>query len=281
VTFYLFERNSSSDRHTKLFQPIYFLGLSGLKYRKLTVLPTISTGAIRIVGWRAKMQKTLTIYFTSLLLFSSFLAGCSSTRTTIAGDADPIEQFLRDRGGEPLDEDIEQRLARTARDFLGRRNLTVGEQTYRLDCSGTVCAIFAQADCKLTIDVADNRGATASIYASLKQRDLLLTENPRPGDMVFFDNTYDRNRNGQLDDELSHIGIITEVDDHGNIDFVHYGSGEIKENRLNYRLVHMHKNKAGELRNDFIRAKKSSDPTGTHYLAGQLLRGFGRRPNCR
>ena len=36
--------------------------------------------------------------------------------------------------------------------------------------------------------------------------------NPKPGDVVFFDNTYDRNKNKRLDDSLTHIAIVVSVD---------------------------------------------------------------------
>lgn len=226
------------------------------------------------------MKNTALIELAVAIVVAAIYTGCSAAKTETAGPTDPIEQLLRDRENQPLGDDAEYLLAATAREFIDRRDLTVNGRRYRSDCSGTVSAIFAQAGCPLVIDIADERGGTASIYASLNERNLLIEHDPHPGDLVFFDNTYDRNRNGMLDDELSHIGIVTAVDDSGNIDFVHYGSGRIKEGRLNLSFPDKYRDDAGQLLNDYIRVKESSDPPGTRYLTGQLMRSFGRWPPC-
>ena len=42
-------------------------------------------------------------------------------------------------------------------------------------------------------------------------------------EMVFFDNTYDRNKNHRLDDPLTHIAIVVGVDTDETIQMVHLG----------------------------------------------------------
>ncbi len=37
----------------------------------------------------------------------------------------------------------------------------------------------------------------------------------RLGDLVFFDNTYDRNGDGKFDDRITHVGIVVGFDKEG------------------------------------------------------------------
>ncbi len=76
---------------------------------------------------------------------------------------------------------------------------------------------------------------------------------PRPGDLVFFRNTY---RKG-----LSHIGIVDSVED-GTVTFVHRANKGIMRSRLDLRRPH------DRSRNDILR---KGPPRG---LAGELVSGF-------
>ena len=45
---------------------------------------------------------------------------------------------------------------------------------------------------------------------------------PAPGDLIFWHDTYDRNRNGRADDPFTHVGVVEYVVD-GTVLFVHRG----------------------------------------------------------
>jgi hypothetical protein len=57
---------------------------------------------------------------------------------------------------------------------------------------------------------------------------------------------------------------------------VHLVRGGIQRLRMDLRARHVHKDPGPPpvLRNDFLRARTTSDPWRTRYLAGELWRGF-------
>lgn len=90
---------------------------------------------------------------------------------------------------------------------------------YRDDCSGYVSAVASGVG-------VDMDGVVASIYELAVVHDALhWDEVPRVGDLVFFDDTHDRDRDGLWDDELTHIGIVLEVDEDGTATFGQAGLG--------------------------------------------------------
>ena len=52
---------------------------------------------------------------------------------------------------------------------------------------------------------------------------------PMIGDVVFFDNSYDRNRNDRLDDLLTHIAIVVSVDEDETVHMMHLGGSGITD----------------------------------------------------
>jgi hypothetical protein len=91
---------------------------------------------------------------------------------------------------------------------------------------------------------------------------------PRAGDLVFFHDTYDRNRDGKLGDRWTHVALVEEVDGE-RISILHRGGRGII--RLRMDLAHPHDDQD----NDAVRVRTLSDPPGTRYLTGELFAGFG------
>lgn len=86
----------------------------------------------------------------------------------------------------------------------------------REDCSGLVSDILNRAGYYHML------GTVTTIHGWAKENGW-LHKNPDPeiGDVVFFDLTYDSNKNGKRDDRLTHIAVVTSVDDDGTIHMVH------------------------------------------------------------
>jgi hypothetical protein len=158
-------------------------------------------------------------------------------------------------------------VAEAAGDLVGRNKLSVHGQGYRYDCSGFVEAAHAKAGEPV-------RGSTKDLY-ELASRHGVLHKKKRPyiGDVVFFDDSYDRNHNRRRDDELSHIGIVEEVDSDDTIIVVHLSNSGIVRTHMNLRHPDVHRNEAGVTLNDHLRS--TSDRDGGPTLTGQLWRGFG------
>ncbi len=141
-------------------------------------------------------------------------------------------------------------------------------KTYRDDCSGLVCALHARADIDL-----EHRN-TAALFELAKELDVHHRRQvPSPGDVVFFDDTHDRNGNGRLDDDLTHLAVVEKVRDDGTLTLVHRGSKGVSRIWMNLSRPDEHADAEGQVLNSFLRVRTAKDPRGTKYLAGQLWRG--------
>lgn len=155
-------------------------------------------------------------------------------------------------------------LARAAEHYL--QTHPVG---YRSDCSGFVCAAANLVG--LPLD-----GNTQGIWEIAKARGgVHHRKRPDVGDLVFFDQTYDRNRNGRLDDELTHIAIVVEVHEDGRLLLAHGGTSRGRTTLwMDLERPDVRVDEAGVEHNGYLRGKKRSDPKRTKYLSGELWRAF-------
>ena len=137
---------------------------------------------------------------------------------------------------EPQETLVGPKISDIALGLKGQTSLSVNGQSMRFDCSGFVLTVFGLADIKLS-------GNTRSLFEQATQEGRLVTT-PIPGDVVFFDNTYDRNKNQRLDDTLTHIAIVVSVDTDETVQMVHLGgsgitkrggTGDIPQCRLRFQ----------------------------------------------
>lgn len=165
-------------------------------------------------------------------------------------------------------DDQGRKIADAARHYLNHRL-----DGFRDDCSGFVCAASTRAGRPLT-------GNTASLWAVLDEEGQThRRKRPDIGDLAFFDNTYDRNRDGRVNDELTHVAIVLDVDDDGTILLAHGGtSAGRSELRMNLLHPSDHRADDGTVRNDYLRRRRSNDRAGTPHLAGEMWRGFATLP---
>jgi len=160
-------------------------------------------------------------------------------------------------------------VAKAASHYLGTRSLRHGGESFRYDCSGLVMAAHARAGLSLA-------GSSASMLTMAKESGVYhRRKRPWVGDVAFFANTYDRNGNGRLDDPITHVAIVTAVDEDGTVHMVHKGGRGITPLVMNLRQPSDHAGEAGKELNSYLRSRKSSDRNGTRYLAGELWIGFG------
>jgi probable lipoprotein NlpC len=169
-------------------------------------------------------------------------------------------------------------LARAAAKFLGRSRIEASGRRFTYDCSGLARGVYFSAGIDLFDGMEDVRGANGvrMIYRHVRRYGVLHHgPNVRPGDLVFFHNTWDVNGNGRLDDLLTHIGVVEKVETDGTVVFVSRVSGGIERYRLNLRYPDLHKTSDGRIINDYMRQRRFTDPRGTEYLTGQLFSAFG------
>ena len=98
---------------------------------------------------------------------------------------------------------------------------------------------------------------------------------PSPGDIAFFDQTFDRNGNHRLDDPFTHVAVVMSVADDGTITLAHggatHGTGTF---RMNLEHPDTLQGPEGQSWNSNLRVQRSKDLPGTKYLASQLWHGF-------
>ncbi len=116
----------------------------------------------------------------------------------------------------------------------GRKTLKVRDKTFNIDCSGVVMAIYYYAGIDLAKDFNKySGGGVYRIYQYLKNNELIYyTKTPAPGDLIFWDNTYDSNGDGKRNDMLTHVAIVVEVSENNTVTYIHahYRKGIIFEN---------------------------------------------------
>lgn len=148
-----------------------------------------------------------------------------------------------------------------ARHYLRHR-----PQGFRDDCSGFAMASLNRAGAPVS-------GNTARLWELAREAHAIHhRKRPRVGDLAFFDNTYDRNRNGRWDDELTHIAVVIEVGDDGTIVLGNAGTSKGRSElimNLQHRSEHL---VDGEVVNDYLRRPSGGDRS--RYLASSLWRAF-------
>ncbi len=159
-------------------------------------------------------------------------------------------------------------LVQAAQANLGKPYVRINGKNFRKDCSGTILGIFEQATMplKLTRD-------TKSLYDYVKTYGYILKNHPKGGDLVFFHNTYDRNRNGKMDDLLTHVGIVEKIEG-DTIYFIHHLESLIIRSCMNLTQPKISIDKATNQRINHMLRKAQSGFRA--FNAAELFAGFGR-----
>lgn len=173
-----------------------------------------------------------------------------------------------------LNHDDRLRLAKLAKSAVGKARIVAGKKPFRADCSGTVRGLFAQAQLPLGGIIKDKSDNDVKIiYRYVQRFGRILKNNPQPGDLVFFHNTFDRNRSGRFNDPLTHIGIVEKIDG-SLVHFVHHLGRSIIRSRMDLSMPQKSVDPNTNKRVNHMLRRAS----GQHraYTAGELFAGFGR-----
>ncbi len=239
---------------------------------------------------------------TPALALAFSIAGCATTapreRPAPAGPPGRTawsESDLPETSAEPprravLDEeaaafDLQARLAVRARSYLGRKGpFRAQGQRFGSDCSGFVEAVYAAEGIMLRglmqRAAPDERSGVAAAWEAARAHGRVFgaDEWPAPGDLVFWHDTYDRNRNGRTDDRFTHLGIVEYVED-GTVYFLHRGGRGVARGVMTPGRRGEGSDPGGRRLNSPLRA--TSHPRKDGGLAGELLAGYGRIDRAR
>ena len=166
---------------------------------------------------------------TVLLMSAAVLMSCATTGIDYrsAAAAEPTRDSTSGVSGFEAAGDLSEKqlkLVEAAYWARGRNNLSNNGKSFLMDCSGVVSALYwyAGIDLQSCYPAYTGSGVTR-IYRWLDDEELLYRpDEPAPGDLVFWDNSYDKNGNGLADDELTHVGMVVGVDEKGLVTYVHH-----------------------------------------------------------
>lgn len=158
-------------------------------------------------------------------------------------------------------------IAEIADDFLdGRRRRTYS------DCSGLVYASFEAAGVEPNV-----RASSADLWDQAQADGRIHFDQPAPGDIAFFDDTYDKDRDGRVNDPRTHVAIVVDVHDDGTIEMINAGVSQGTA-RL-YMNLHSPdvRSEDGRDLNSYL-GVSGYGPDDRDRLAGQLWAGFAHPP---
>ena len=119
---------------------------------------------------------------------------------------------------------VQSALVNAAQSNLGQERLLIDGKSFALDCSGVTSAFYWDVGINLAEAYPGREGSGVDrLHQYLAEKGLLYKpDEPVPGDLIFWDDTYDKNGNGLVDDELTHIGMVVDVDEEGIVTYVHH-----------------------------------------------------------
>jgi len=212
------------------------------------------------------------------------VAGCATVRglpfaggeTGAAYGSAPPASSPRTAAAEELP-DAQRAVVETARSLVGRSRLQVNGRRFRYDCTGTILAAYYGAGIDLGAEFARYTGnGVTRLYRLARDAGVVYTgSRPEPGDVIFWDNTYDRNGDGTWNDDLTHAGIVVRTYEDGSLDYVHHNYRRgIVVARMNLALPNVHE-AGGTLVNSPMRMKRDRHINSSQWLASHLYRSSG------
>jgi hypothetical protein len=209
-------------------------------------------------------------------LAASFAAAlaCAAPRATLHDDAPlpPVESQRDESRPGAVDAVLaaaHATLGETAPELDGRRIPT--------DCSGYVRSLYLRVGVDLFSEGRSTDNGVRAILRWVERHGLLHRQKlPARGDLVFFDNSYDRNGDGRLNDPFTHIGLVEEVLEDGTLSIVHATNHGIVREPMNLTRPHEAADAGGRQMNAPLRRKGAGDGPRTPHLMSELFAGFGR-----
>jgi hypothetical protein len=153
----------------------------------------------------------------------------------------------------PEEPGLRASIVAAARALLGR--------PFRGDCSGFVLSLLRRTGLQTALPPARSR--SESLWLGGEKVDA-----PRPGDLAFFHDTYDRNHDGRLNDRWTHVALVEKVEGE-LVTLLHRGLHGIERFRMDLARP------SDPSTNDRLRIPKRGEPPGTRHLAGELFTGYG------
>jgi hypothetical protein len=160
----------------------------------------------------------------------------------------------------------------TAQGLLGKNKIVVGGKRYGDDCTSFVRAVYEPLGVDLLTEaLPGDNGVTAMWRFASRHGRIFEGGRPLAGDLVFFKETYDQNRDGQTNDGLTHIGIVEDVEADGTVLVIHRVARGVVRYRMNLSSPTQQRTAGGKRLNDWLRTEA---PGSKPRLTAELFAGF-------
>lgn len=156
--------------------------------------------------------------------------------------------------------------ARGLEAVLEAARAAVGTHPAHSDCSGFVRALYRKAGVDLYEEARPSDNGVRAIVRYVRAHGEFHRRHiPSSGDLTFFDNSWDRNGDGKLDDRFTHVGIVEEVRPDGTALVIHSSNHGVVREPMNLFRPH-------DASANAVLRRAHSGPR----LTGELFSGFGR-----
>lgn len=164
-------------------------------------------------------------------------------------------------------------LIKSAQHQYQKQKIHFQERAFRSDCSGFIQGVIWDQGHDLNAFYKTYRWEVNGVALIQKYIERVgqfgKRLKPQKGDLVFFNQTYDKNKDGLRNDPLTHLGIITHIDQNHTITFLHHMQGHVQKGYMNLKLPRIQK-RGGKTFNSLLTRSVSQN------LAAQLFEGLGK-----
>ena len=223
------------------------------------------------------------------LFLAAFMSGCanvsssapkntmltkqSKTQATTSLEKDKIQNWgsktFYGKTGDRLDAK-ETALLNLLQGYIGKRDGG--------DCSGFVTLVNK----KLNRDFFDEKELdkfytkhglkSEAMFKLYESKNLIAFDDPKVGDLVFFNNTTRSTKNNKKAKIVTHVGIVSSVEKDGTVGFTHHARGKNAVDFMNLKNKNTRKKGNKELSSYVVSCKNNN----TSCLASNRFAGFGK-----
>ena len=223
------------------------------------------------------------------LFLAAFMSGCanvspsapkntmltkqSKTQATTSLEKDKIQNWgsktFYGKTGDRLDAQ-ETALLNLLQGYIGKRDGG--------DCSGFVTLVNK----KLNRDFFDEKELdkfytkhglkSEAMFKLYESKNLIAFDDPKVGDLVFFNNTTRSTKNNKKAKIVTHVGIVSSVEKDGTVGFTHHARGKNAVDFMNLKNKNTRKKGNKELNSYVVSCKNNN----TSCLASNRFAGFGK-----
>ncbi|PTL76917.1 CHAP domain-containing protein [Vitiosangium sp. GDMCC 1.1324] len=174
----------------------------------------------------------------------------------------------------PPPPDSREDVLAAARGLVGSSKVRLAGRSWPNDCTGFVEAVYSRAGVSFRgAGVTGDNGVTAMYRYARSHGRVYTRGQPKPGDLVFFRETYDQNRDGRRNDGLTHVGLVDGIESDGTVVVIHRVKRGVVRYRMNLAKPSLRRDpRTGEVLNDMLRAPGAGK---VPVLTGQLFAAFG------